>query len=112
MNAVILELAPLLKEQGLHLPLEEHFQHFLALESFPSSLTFLRYLQNQQFISETVYINLLGQLSVELTGLDLLNPYYDQTAIVDQRIALDADLDQHLRKDEIAKFRSPGGNSH
>ena len=77
MNAVISELTPLLKEHGIRLPLEDHYQHFLVLESFPYSLTFLRYLQDQDIISETVYLNLLGQLSVELTGLDLLNPYYD-----------------------------------
>ncbi len=90
MNLIIAELEPLLIEEGLTLDLKTSFASFQTGERLPSTLTFINYLHKQDQLQEDVYLRLLAQLSVELTGLDLLNPYYDQTQLIDRRQQLQA----------------------
>ena len=85
MSQIIAELEPLFIERGLNLPLESLLHACSEKAAQRNSLAFLNYLFALNLLQETDYQEILAEVSVELTSLNVLDPFYDQTQLIDQR---------------------------
>jgi serine/threonine protein kinase len=79
------ELEPLFAERALKLPLKQYYADFCKQGDERDNLAFLSYLHQKHLLSREDYEEILPQLTLELTGLQLLDPFYDETHFVDQR---------------------------
>jgi len=95
-------LAEILADWELELPLEQLWLAFReASAGHPELVDFVHHLHATGAIPTALHEELCGALSVELTSLDLIRPFYDQTQIVDRRLeaAQMAGLEQDLQVD-------------
>lgn len=85
MHIQLESLDEILQERGLDLPLEDLCRQYLRENRADDILAFLDFLQASGQLSTQEHEEVQAQLSVELTGLDVFNPFYDRTQLPDQR---------------------------